>query len=461
MFDLTIKQMLQQYTDHKLSPVDVTQQCLNDISRTNAVSNAFITVCTEQALNQARAAEYRYSLGLQTGLLEGIPVSIKDMIDTAEVITTYGSSIDRNHIPETDAAVVTLLRQQGAVNLGKTNLHEYAFGTTSENSFYGSVTNPWNHEHAAGGSSGGSAAAIAAGIGLSSIGTDTGGSIRIPASACGVVGLKPTFGRVNTAGAFNISWTLDHVGPITRNIEDMASTMEALTGSSFNNYLRGDDLGGIRIGVPTKFINEQLQHDVKAAYEHSLSQLAELGAVLIDVDVDFTRQDIDDVLTIEAAEAGYIHEQRIASSIDEYSADVRKVLRTSHDITALTYIKALDRRRSIKAATIRLFDTVDYIAIPTMPIVAPLVGEHEVKFNNQSENIFNCMIRYTSIFNLSGHPALSIPCGLTTDGLPVGLQIAGRYDSDEWLLRTAYVYEKHYLSELYRTRDRLPQTEAI
>lgn len=455
MNELTIDELLQQYSERTLSPVDVTQQCLDAIARTNATTNAFITVCSDKALDQARIAELRYSLGQQSGRLEGVPVSVKDMIDTAGVRTTYGSAIDADNVPEQDAAIVRTLRQHGAVNLGKTNLHEYAFGTTSENPFYGSVLNPWNQDHVAGGSSGGSAAAIATGIGFASIGTDTGGSIRIPAAACGVVGLKPTYGLLNTTGALNISWTLDHTGPITRNIEDMASVMEALTGQKYNEYLHDESLEGIRIGVPTNFFNERLQPDVKTAFEASLTRLSELGAVLIDINVDYKREDIDDVLTIEAAEAGYIHERRILASLDNYGPDVRAALEPSHDIPALSYIRALGRRRAIKENTSALFDVVDYIATPTMPITAPRLGNRDVILDGETENIFACMIRYTSIFDMSGHPALSIPCGLSADGLPIGLQLAGTYLSERALLKTARVFEKHFLGDVYRDRDQL------
>ncbi|WP_417257230.1 amidase [Celeribacter halophilus] len=451
----TIEQLLRQYSERTLSPVDMTQQSLDSIARTNDTTNAFITVCPEKALDQARIAELRYSLGQQSGRLEGVPISVKDMIDTAGIRTTYGSAIDANNVPEEDAAIVGTLRQQGAVNLGKTNLHEYAFGTTSENAFYGSVLNPWNQDHVAGGSSGGSAAAIATGIGFASIGTDTGGSIRIPAAACGVVGLKPTYGLLKTTGALNISWTLDHTGPITRNVEDMASVMEALTGQKYNEHLQGESLEGIRIGVPTKYFNERLQPDVKAAFDTSLARLGELGAVLIDVNVDYKSEDIDDVLIIEAAEAGYIHERRILGSLDKYGSDVRTALGSSHDISALSYIRALGRRRTIKENTSALFDVVDYIATPTMPITAPRLTTRDVTIGGETEDIFSCMIRYTSIFDMSGHPALSIPCGLSGDGLPIGLQLAGTYLSERSLLKTARVFEQHYLGDIYRGRDQL------
>lgn len=455
MIDQTIEQLLRQYKDGVISPVEVVETALDDISRTNDTTNAFVTVSSEKALDQARIAEYSYRLGQSTGRLAGVPVSVKDMIDTAGIRTTYGSEIDADNVPEEDAAVVSQLRHQGAISLGKTNLHEYAFGTTSENPFYGTVLNPWNENYAAGGSSGGSAAAVTSGIGFASIGTDTGGSIRIPAAACGVVGLKPTYGLWPTTGAFNISWTLDHTGPITRNIADMASVMEAVTGQEYNAHLQAETLQGIRIGVPSTYFNERLEPDVKASYDAALAQLSALGAVLIDITVDYTVTDIDDVLTIEAAEAGYIHEDRITNSIDKYGPDVRAALGWSHEITALSYIKALDRRRVLKNKTSALFEVVDFIATPTMPISAPRIGTRDLTLDGESEDIFACMIRYTAIFDMSGHPALSIPCGMSSDGLPVGLQLAGPYFSERRLLKAAHAYEQHHLSDLYRNRDQL------
>lgn len=451
---MTIERLLKGYRQKEFSPVEVTRKFLDSIEVHNDRLNAYITVSVEKALNQAEIAEKKYVSGEQTGRIEGIPLSYKDMIDTKEIKTTYGSSIDQDHIPSEDAAIVHQLQLQGAVNLGKANLHEYAFGITSNNPFYGPVRNPWNSEYTAGGSSGGSGAAVASYLGLASIGTDTAGSIRIPASSCGVVGLKPTYGYLDAAGVKHLSWSMDHIGPLTNHVSDLATMMEAITGQSFVDYCR-EDVKGLRIGVPKNYFNEQLDDEVETLYHQALTKLEDMGAVLLDVDIPFTGEDLQLVSTLVSAEAGYVHQDSMKTSMDKFGTDVKAVLEFSQSISSLAYIEALKKRENKKHAFDQLLKNIDVLATPTLPTTPKKVGVNIVTIRGKKEDILTCMIRNTSVFNLTGHPALSIPCGLTSKQLPVGLQLVGGFYRERRLMHVAYAFEQQHLQDFYAKRDAL------
>ncbi|KMY55261.1 amidase [Bacillus sp. FJAT-27231] len=452
----TIRELKAHYQKKELSPVEVTNSYLERINQYKDL-NAYITVCADQALKQAEISEKKFLANDVTGILEGIPLSYKDNLYTKGIRTTSGSKIEENFIPETDAGAVHTLQREGAINLGKASLHEYAFGITSNNPFYGPVRNPWNKAYTPGGSSGGSGAAVAASLCMASIGTDTGGSIRIPAASCGIVGLKPTYNLVDATGVTNISWSLDHVGPLTRNVDDLAMMMEALTGLSYSDYLQ-EDIRGLRVGVPVHYFNEHIDKEILALYQEALNHLASLGAVLIEIDVPFTANDLALVSVLAISEAGFVHENSLNTAIDQFGVDVRAAVEASRTFSALDYIKALKRKAEITEQFEKLFQQIDVMASPTLPATAQKIGVEEFEIDGRREPTFDAMIRYPSVFNLTGQPALSLPIGLTKNGLPAGLQLAAASFNEKLLIRAGYAYEQAFLQEFYQTREALEES---
>lgn len=453
MVNLTIKELIQGYKNKHFSPVEVTKAYLNRIKASNPALNAFITVSEGTALNQAQIAEKKLLAGEDIGALHGVPFSYKDLIDTKGIKTTNGSFVDREQVPAQNAHVVKVLNGSEAINLGKTNLHEYAFGITSNNPFYGPVRNPWDTSLIAGGSSGGSAAAVAANLCLGSVGTDTGGSIRIPASCCGIVGLKPTYGLVSTEGIMPVSWSHDHAGPLARNVADLAAIMEALTNASYERFCI-PDIKGLRVGVPKQYFNEQIEDEVRAIFKKAIRELESLGAILIEIDMPFASDSLKVAFTVATAEAGYIHKGKMETSLALYGDDIREILSSSKGISSLSYIEALKERETITRQLTELFEKVDVIVTPTMPATPTKIGVEEVVFKETTEDIFSCMIRYTCLFNITGHPAMSIPCGLTVEkSLPAGLQIAANHGREDLLIRIAYTYENAFLKDFYAKRE--------
>ena len=333
-------------------------------------------------------------------------------------------------------------------------MHEFAFGITSNNPFYGPVKNPWNPKYTPGGSSGGSGAAVAASLCTASIGTDTGGSVRIPAASCGVIGLKATHDLIPSSGVKNISWTLDHVGPIVKNMDDLAIMMEAMTGTNHSQFL-DEDIRGLRVGVPKNYLNERMDDETAALYEKSLEQLASLGAVLIEVDIPFTNEDLGLISVLAASEAGFVHDQYIDNPASQFGADVEAVLKASRDISALSYMQALKRKEELIQQFESLFLKIDVIASPVMPTSAQKIGIDEVTLHNQSEDLFSAMIRYPSVFNLTGQPALSIPLGFGANDLPIGLHLAAASYGEPILMRAGFAYEQQFLKEFYKQREAL------
>ncbi|KKB34000.1 amidase [Bacillus thermotolerans] len=457
---LSIKEIHKGFRAKEFSPTEFVKEYTKDIKKKNDSYNAFLAILEEKAVLDAEAVEKRLMSGEDIRVLEGIPVSYKDFIHTKGIPTTYGGEIDRHHVPEDNASVVVQLNQAGAVNVGKTNLHEYAFGITSNNPHYGPVRNPWNTEFTPGGSSGGSAAAVAANMSVVSIGTDTGGSIRIPSASCGLVGLKPTYDLLDSKGVFNISWSLDHIGPITANVEDNALVMKALTDTSYEEDLT-TDIRGLRVGVPVNYFNERIESEVKAQFEESLKRLEKLGAILIDVDMSMANAALPHTFTLAGCEAVYIHKDRMERSIDQYGADVRGVLEASAEIKSVDYITALKERTNISQQVDNVFANIDVLVTPTVPAVTKPIGVEEVLFNGKPEPIFNCMIRYTSLFNITGHPAMSLPVGYSSDKLPIGIQLVGKKHREDLLFKASYAYEQHYLQPFYEERDRICIGEPV
>jgi aspartyl-tRNA(Asn)/glutamyl-tRNA(Gln) amidotransferase subunit A len=438
----------------QLSPVELTEFCLARIEALQGRINAFITVTGDLARKQARQAEREIIRGNYRGPLHGIPISLKDLFYTTGIRTTAGSKVLRNFVPVENAVVVDRLLSAGAILLGKTNLHEFAFGATNVNPHYGPVRNPWDPARISGGSSGGSAAAVVAALSLASVGTDTGGSIRIPSAACGCVGLKPTYGRVPLDGVVPLATSLDHVGPLTRCVVDAALLLEVLAGSASHQpgptalpplptlrQLR-KGIRGLRIGIPTRFFYDHIQISVRQAVKRAIEDLEQLGASVRDVIL--TGMDETAVLAgeITAGEALAYHSNWLDKRSRDYGSDVRSRLESARSQSSLTYLKALERRRLYKERFMRVLEDVEVLVSPTIPIVAPLIEDQNIFIGSDQEDIRLALLRLTRPGNLSGLPSISVPCGFSSDGLPIGLQIMGREFDEARVLHAAYAYEQ-------------------
>jgi aspartyl-tRNA(Asn)/glutamyl-tRNA(Gln) amidotransferase subunit A len=440
----------------EVSPVELTRVCLDRIEKFNPALNAFITVTAESALAEARAAETEISRGEWRGLLHGIPVALKDLIDTAGTRTTAASAVFEHRVPTEDAEVVRRLRQAGAVMLGKNNLHEFAYGGSSLVSFFGDVHNPWNTRHIAGGSSGGSAAAVAAGLCYAAIGTDTAGSIREPAALCGCVGIKPTYGRVSARGVIPLSWSLDHVGPLAATVGDAAVVLQAIAGYdpldagsaevAVSDYVSclGDETKNLRVGVPRDYFFDDLDDEVRAAVEQALVVIRALVTDVRDV-----RIDVSSDRTVQAAESYAYHATTVALTPSLYQPETLRRIRTGEKISAAEYIQRrreldMERRRSHQ-----FFADVDLLVTPTMPIPAPAIADLR-RDPDALRPAELKLLRNTRPFNVWGLPAVSVPCGFTKSGLPIGLQIAGPQWREELVLLLAQAYES--ATEWHRRR---------
>jgi len=435
----------------RVSPVELTKLMLERIERLNPDLNAYLQVTAEQALAQACKAEAEISRrrgrARYRGPLHGVPISLKDNIETAGIRTTAGSKILRDWIPARDAKVVTLLRRAGAVILGKTNLHEFAYGATTNNPHYGPTRNPWDLERIPGGSSGGSAAAVAAGLCYASIGTDTGGSIRNPAALCGIVGVKPTWGAVSCEGIVPLSPTLDHAGSLTRSVADAAILLDAIWEKAGSRPRRGffASLGAasrrIRLGRPREFFFELVSDDVRRVFAQALRELEKRGVQIVEVSVPLLLETEEVGSQIAWAEATHCHEKMgfFPARASEYSEDVRKRLEKGATVSATSYLRALELRSEFQTQLSEAFTKagVNALIAPANPIAAPLIGEESTKIVAREYSTRALLLRLNRPANLAGVPALTIPCGLTAKGLPVGVQLIGRSSMDDSLLRVA------------------------
>jgi aspartyl-tRNA(Asn)/glutamyl-tRNA(Gln) amidotransferase subunit A len=444
----SIAEMLPQLRQKKISPVEITQACLDRIQTFDPALNSFITVMTNSALAEARQAEAEIGRGEWRGPLHGIPIAIKDLIDVAGARTTAASALLPNQIAQEDAKVIRRLRAAGAVILGKNNLHEFAYGGSSLVSHFGDVHNPRNPAHTAGGSSGGSAAAVAAGLCFAAIGTDTAGSIREPAALCGCVGLKPTYGRVSCAAVIPLSWSLDHVGPLAATVEDAALVLQAIAGYdaadsasvevAVSDYVGGlrDEVKMLRVGIPRAHFFDDLDAEVAAAMERSMALLRTLVAEVREVEIEVPTD-----RTVQMAEAYAYHAENAAGSPELYQPETLRRIRSGADLPAAEYIQ---RRRELERERRRareFFAEVDLLVTPTCPLPAPTIAELK-KDPDALRPAELVLLRNTRPFNVWGLPAVSVPCGLTRSGLPIGLQIAGPHWREDLVLRLAHAYEQ-------------------
>ena len=432
----------------EVSPVELTKSCLDQIEKLNPTLNAFITVTAELALAQARAAEDEIGRGNWRGPLHGIPLALKDLIDTAGIRTTAASALFEDRVPAEDAEVVRRLKNAGAVLLGKQNLHECAYGGSSMISYYGEVRNPWNPSCIAGGSSGGSAASVAAGLGYAALGTDTAGSVREPAALCGIVGLKPTYGRVSTRGVIPLSWSLDHVGPLARTASDAAVLLQAIAAHDARDansvdapvpdYLAAlrEGLKPLKIGIPRKFFYEELDREVASAVEQAIAVVSALGNELFEIVIEVPTD-----RTLQAAEAYAYHAKFVSRSPGLYQPETLRRIRSGEEISADEFEKRRCELKQIRSSIHKAFEKVDALLTPTAPVPAPAIDE----LKRNPELLRPCellLLRNTRPVNVWGLPAISIPCGFTSAGLPVGLQIIGPHWREDRVLQLAHAYEQ-------------------
>jgi aspartyl-tRNA(Asn)/glutamyl-tRNA(Gln) amidotransferase subunit A len=444
---LTIAELGAAFRARRASPVEATRRCLERIAELDGQLHAFITVTADAALDQARAAEAELANGRDRGPLHGVPIALKDLIDTAGVRTTAASALFEHRVPTEDAEVVRRLRGAGAVLLGKLNLHEFAYGGSGFIGHWPASRNPRNPAHICGGSSSGSAAAVGAGMCYAALGSDTSGSIRLPASLCGIVGYMPTYGLVPLRGVIPLSSSYDHVGPMTRSVRDAALVLQAIAGYDAPDItsvsLPVPDYAAAlavearpRIGVARPHFFEDVDAEVAVAVERAIGTLARLAAEVRDVALE-----VDDDRTVFRAESYAFHRRWVESSPERYQAETLRRLRTGAEITAADYLDKWQQLQHMRRGSAALFADVDLIVTPTVAIPAPTFAELEVhpEMLRPRELI---MMRNTRPFDIWGTPAVSVPCGTTRTGLPIGLQIAGPIGADAAVLQLAAVFER-------------------
>jgi aspartyl-tRNA(Asn)/glutamyl-tRNA(Gln) amidotransferase subunit A len=449
-----------------LSPVEVVMALLGRIEADE--TNSFITVTAERALEKASLAEREILAGQYRGPLHGVPVALKDIIYTRGVRTTMGSALYSGHVPDHSATVARKLDEAGSILIGKTNTHEFAYGPTGDRSYFGPTLNPHDAGRITGGSSGGSGAAVAANLCYGALGSDTGGSIRIPAALCGIVGMKPTFGRVSKSGVFPLSWSLDHIGPITRTVEDNALMLNVLTGhdpedlysvdwpaEDFTRDLRRG-LRGAVIGVPTGFYFDHVDEEVGTRVREAIEVFRSLGARVREVEIPNLVDTLHAHRLILGAEAYAVHQERLENEPETFDEEVGERLMDGERLKAYRYANA--RRRGVLATDEfdRALQGVDVLLTPTLPIVATEIWQREVGIGDYEESVRSALTRFTGPTDLTGHPSLSVPCGTTASGLPVGLQLIGRHFDEASLYRFGHAYEEAMVQAIIRARETGP-----
>jgi aspartyl-tRNA(Asn)/glutamyl-tRNA(Gln) amidotransferase subunit A len=435
---LTLAEAAEQIRTRRLSPVELTRECLAQVERLNPTLNAFITVTEESALKQAREAESEIAAGNYRGPLHGIPVGLKDLFDTAGVRTTAASKQYLDRVPAEDAEVVRRLKQAGAFILGKLNMHEFAFGGTGTVSAFGPTRNPWDEERISGGSSSGSAAAVAAGMCVAALGSDTAGSVRCPAALCGIVGHRPSAGLVSLNGVVPLSTSFDAVGPMTTSVSDAATLLDVVgVKSSFASALQ-EDVAELKVGIARKHFFDELDADVASCVESALQALGKLVSELREVEVP-----VDRSRTVFDAEIYEFHEAMVNSHPQLY--DPRTLFRVQRcaGISATEYIRERRRLAAFRLEAERIFAQVDVVVTPTTPSPAPTLAELDaLAIPDVRPFEMRYLLRNTSPFSVLLWPSTSVPCGFTSGGLPVGLQISSRPGADSICLRVAHAYEQ-------------------
>ena len=454
LLDLTIVEAVRRIADGVLSPVELTEAALERIAAVNPVLNAYITVCGASAMEEARAADRMVRAGDRLGPLHGVPIALKDNLHTKGIRTTAGSKILADFVPDDDATVTRRLKEAGAVMVGKTNMHEFAWGGTTDNPHYGTCRNPWNPARFPAGSSGGSGVAVAARTCLGAIGTDTGGSIRLPSAVNGIVGIRPTLGRVSNHNVIPLAWTMDTVSPMTRTVEDCALMFGVVAGhdpldptsvpAPTADYLAGlcGGVRGIRIGLIKDYSLTHVQPAVGDAIRAALDLLRRLGAEVSEVSMPSIEGNISAQLTIESCEPSTYHQKWLRTRPEDYGADVRALLEMGEMYLATHYLQAQRYRTVLRNDFLKAFDQVDVLVTPTLPFAATPCGATTVVIEGgREEDMLSAIMQFTGVPSLTGLPALSLPVGFDPDGLPIGMQVIGRPFDEATLFRFGHAYQ--------------------
>ncbi len=437
-------------SDKSLSPVALTEMMLDRIGKIDSKLLSYVTVLKNDALKTAANAEKEIAGGKYRGPLHGIPIAIKDIYDTKGVKTTACSKVRESYVPEEDCTVVRKLREAGAVILGKVTTHEFAFGFDSH-----PTKNAWNLDHIPSGSSGGSGAAIAAGLCFAATGSDTGGSIRAPAAANGIAGIKPTYGRVSKAGIAVLSWSLDHAGPMARSVRDLAILLNIIAGPdpldpptkdvAVADYTAGltGNIRGVKLGVPTNYFNEDVQPVVAEAVAKAIKHMESLGAKTIPLAIPDLDGVLDCMLAIAMSEAAVYHQTSLRATPELFGDETRLLLEAGEMMPATTYINAQRARTAVKVAFKQALRDVDVLVTPTQPSTALKIGQSVSRIGTREESVFAVSARFCAPFNISGLPAASVPCGFSPEAMPIGLQIIGRPFDEATVLRVADAFERN------------------
>ncbi|WP_350302165.1 amidase [Peribacillus frigoritolerans] len=436
-----------------VSSLELTKAVLDHAESLNETVNAYISFTRKQAEETAQQADNEIASGNYRGMYHGIPMAIKDNLYFKNEVTTMASKIHQDFVPDFDATIISKLREAGVVFTGKLNMHEYAWGITTNNPYFGACRNPWDLEKIPGGSSGGSGAAIAADMCVATLGTDTAGSIRIPSSACGIIGLKPTHGRVSKYGCFPLSWSLDHIGPMTKTVKDAAGLLEIIAGYDKNdptsvkapvgNYTEklNGDVKNLVIGVNEEYFFKNVDYEVEKLVRAGIQSLVDQGAKVEEVSIPSLKYaEYAEMITI-LTEAATIHHPNLLKRPEDFGADIRLLFELGEIPSGVDYLQAQQLRRQIKLDFQKAFEKVDVLIAPTLPIIAPNIGDDYADLNGAKVDLIDHIIRFTGPGNLTGLPALTVPCGLK-NGMPVGLQIMGAAMNEETVLNVGYALEK-------------------
>jgi aspartyl-tRNA(Asn)/glutamyl-tRNA(Gln) amidotransferase subunit A len=450
---LSIEELGPRLARKEISPVSLVSAFLERIERIDKSINAFITVMADQAMADARCSEREILSGHYKGPLDGVPIALKDLYDARGVPTTNGSKFFSANVPQEDAESVARLRRAGAIIIGKTNMHELAYGATGDQSASGPTRNPWVTDRIPGGSSGGSGAAVALDLCAGATGSDTGGSIRVPGALCGVVGLKPTFGRISRHGLLPLSSTMDHAGPMTKTVIDAALMLGVMAGYDRRDPGSADrpvpdfaglkdGVRGLRIALEPAWALSQLEPDVRTAFEAALGVLGELKAEIVKVSVPRIPEAYDAAATILSSEALALYEEALKTRPQDFGDKVRERLKRGFKIRGIDYARARLLGEVLRRNLEEAFQTVDVIATPTCPVVATKLGQESTLIDGEEKPLLGILTQFTRPFNLTGFPAITVPCGFSHEGLPIGLQLAGPAWNEAVVFRAAYAYEQ-------------------
>ncbi len=450
----TLVDLARAIKDKHISPVEVTRQLLDRIQLINERLNAYITVLPEEALAAAERAEKEAATGNVRGPLHGVPIGLKDVIYTRGIRTTMGSAFFKDHVPQYSATVVERLERAGAIVLGKLHTHEFAYGPTGDRSYFGPARNPYDTTRITGGSSGGSAAALASGLCYGALGSDAGGSVRIPAACCGVVGMKPTFGRISQYGVFPCTLTQDHVGPMTRTVEDNAALLGVLSGHDErdpHSARRGSEDFARRleqgisesvVGIPKSFYFDDIEGEVETKVKDAIEVFKDLGAELRPVELPHLGEFLRAQQLILESEAYSLHVERLKEDADRFGDELRERLLASESHRAYQYINARKIQKPAKEEFDRALREVEVFLTPTIPVLPTKIGQRKIDIRGSEEAVRSALTRFVRTTNLNGFPSLSVPCGFSASGLPIGLQLVGRPFDEANLYRFGYAFEQ-------------------